>query len=64
MNVVLVPKGSEMHPRGVRPRNEFAVRASEAEQPRAVEHCYFLGVFYFALCSLYVIAREVYPSPE
>ena len=56
---MLATKGSEMHPFGVRPRNELAVYASEVEQSRTVEYGYFLGVFYFALCSLHVIAKEI-----
>lgn len=55
---MLATKGSEMPPFGVRPRNELAVCASEAEQPCTVECCYFLSVFYFVLCSLHVIAKE------
>lgn len=42
----------------VRPKNELAVCASEAEQPHSVEYCYSLSVFYFAFCFLHVTAKE------
>lgn len=57
-NLMLAIKDSEMHPFGVRPGNELAGGASEAEQSSTVEYCCFLWVFYFALCSLYGIAEE------